>query len=381
MYCDTLDSRDTVPLQRMLAIHLVQRAAEYYRHCVGQTGVTLLKASIRPVSTLYAFRLDCPAATEQVLVKVYHAPQNAEAVSNVANTGRPWLFPKPAWETKAELEYCTLTHIHQYFTALADPRMTAIRILDCLPELRAVVMEKVPATSLDTHLLGVNRLRPFVPVGGSQAAFRHAGAWLRRFHALPPLEHTQARHTSRDEFIGTVAEFTSYLSQKQGNAPYFKRICETTNKLAYRCLPERLPLGLSHTDFAPRNVLVGRDDRVAVCDTLGRWRAPIYEDIAHFLVALETAEPQMISQGWLYNRRALDECGRQFLGGYFPDTEVPEDAIRVFQIQQLLYKWVIGLHSRRQAKGWRQVAKGCRQVLRTRFLARGLSRMLPEAEL
>ena len=52
-------------------------------------------------------------------------------------------------------------------------------------------------------------------------------------------------------------------------------------------LPADLPLGTSHGDYAPRNILVGAHGEVTVLDTLGRWRAPIYSDLGNFLFAIK----------------------------------------------------------------------------------------------
>ena len=66
---------------------------------------------------------------------------------------------------------------------------------------------------------------------------------------------------------------------------------------------------------------------------------PIYEDLAYFLVAIETNRLQSYSWGMALDRALLDRYFQAFLAGYFGKDEVPSAELGLFQVQALLDKW------------------------------------------
>jgi aminoglycoside phosphotransferase (APT) family kinase protein len=103
-------------------------------------------------------------------------------------------------------------------------------------------------------------------------------------------------------------------------------------------LPEPLPTVVSHGDFAPRNILVDDAGRLAVIDLLARWQAPPYEDLAGFLVSLETSRVNTATRGLVFGR-AVERLEPAFLAGYFGSAPVPRRAIRLYELLLVLDKW------------------------------------------
>lgn len=108
---------------------------------------------------------------------------------------------------------------------------------------------------------------------------------------------------------------------------------------AIKILPDLLPLGIGHGDFAMRNILFDSSDRVIVIDTLAKWRVPIFEDIGCFINGLKMSVPQVISQGLAFSSDKLKAYERLFLHGYFEQRFIPYPAIRLYEILALLDKW------------------------------------------
>jgi Ser/Thr protein kinase RdoA (MazF antagonist) len=131
-----------------------------------------------------------------------------------------------------------------------------------------------------------------------------------------------------------------------------------------------LPLGLTHRDFAPHNVLVSPEGRVTVFDTDAQWHAPVYADLAHFLVALKLSSPQICSAGSYLDARTLANYEKEFLRGYFGDTPPPTDAIRLFECVWVLEWWVSLAHYRHSAKGVRRALRWCQLHFCSRYLMR-----------
>jgi Ser/Thr protein kinase RdoA (MazF antagonist) len=133
---------------------------------------------------------------------------------------------------------------------------------------------------------------------------------------------------------------------------FFQKVSSSVETRALKILPESLPVGLGHGDFAMRNILVGSDERITVLDTYAKWRAPIYEDIGYFLSALKLSAPQVISQGLIFDRAQLSAYERAFLEGYFEQKPIPYQEIRLYEMLSLLDKWssVITYYRRRGGK-------------------------------
>jgi aminoglycoside phosphotransferase (APT) family kinase protein len=129
---------------------------------------------------------------------------------------------------------------------------------------------------------------------------------------------------------------------------------------AAEALPEQLPCGLNHGDFAPWNVLVDRGGRVQVIDTLGKWTAPIYEDLARFLFGVELSPQQIWTGGQLVGTAELQWIRHQFWSGYFGAEPVPVRAIRLFECQMTLERWVALEYASRTARRWRRWIKNAR---------------------
>jgi hypothetical protein len=171
-----------------------------------------------------------------------------------------------------------------------------------------------------------------------------------------------------------------FLSTALGDRPFPSNLMEDVSAAAHAGLPARLPLGFSHTDFAPRNVLVASNGSITVIDTLGRWQAPVYEDLGHFLFALHTSEIQVYSQGCWLSETVLRDFEQAFLAGYFGEHPFPETALRLFQLQSLLYRWAALVHSARRPVGVRRLPMRCRFAAANRFFGRCLHHLLRDLQ-
>src|SRR4030095_6204969 len=171
----------------------------------------------------------------------------------------------------------------------------------------------------------------------NDAAFANAGGWLRAYHSLA--KEADAYYYKRAEFLEWLKGLTEYLGTKLGDHEFFESVSSRVTASALEELPEDLPLGLSHGDYAMRNILVGHEGRVTVLDTLARWRTAIFEDLGYFLANLKLTWPQVISQGLAYKQDLIIRYERAFLKGYFADDQLPIRAIRLYEIHAVLDKW------------------------------------------
>jgi hypothetical protein len=287
----------------------------------------------RPTASLYELDLDDAGATMSLLVKV---PLVAAPGSGDRRVSRPRLVDQPDAILSRTLEHAALAAIHEHFTALGDPRFGTIRVFDGVAPPGALVMERLHQPSLRSLLMRAQRWRPGGDDERLRCAFANAGAWLRRYHGMEPGEHALVRHARRGDVVAHCEAIAAWAGPRIRQEAFLRAAAAEIGTVAERVLPDPLPLGLSHGDFALRNVLVSDAGRTTVCDTRSRWVTAIYEDLGYFLAWLRWNWPQLYSFGLAFDPRLLDRCEREFLHGYFADAEVPVEALRVYRLVALL---------------------------------------------
>jgi aminoglycoside phosphotransferase len=238
-------------------------------------------------------------------------------------------------------------------------------------------MEEVQDPSLRRLFVEVNRLHsPFTDVN-LDTPFRNVGAWLRTYHALPKRNGVETRLARRTEFAELLVKVTDFLSNALGNESFFQNVASTTTANALEALPDLLPLGLGHGDYAMRNILVGPNNRVTILDTLARWQTSIYEDIAHFLVGLKMNRLQAVTQGLAFSPQRLAHYEEEFLAGYFGQEPIPFQSIRLYEILVLLNRWTSHVSRADQyIAGSRVIGSKLQLTLTGRFFRRSVVNLL-----
>lgn len=370
------------PQSTTFASHLRENGPRYFTDLSpAPLNVQLVSVWKRPASKFYRYNVGIESQHRSVLVKVpllRDRPGDQDRDEGQASGESPSLVPKTDPAIKFELEHTAMTAIQDFFEGINDPRFGAIRILDVLPDHHAIVMEEARDPSLRRLFLKASRLRLPVTSIDLDALFQNAGAWLRAYHFLPKQDQVTARHTRCAEFIAMVREHTQFLARLLDDKPFFQNIASATTEKSLETLPESLPLGLAHGDYAMRNILVGFNNRVTVLDTLAKWRAPIYEDIAYFLIELKTNRLQVLSQGLAFSTECLGRYEREFLAGYFGRQPIPHHAIRLYEVLLLLNKWSGQVaHVGQQAAGKHGGAMGTlRLALMNRYFRKSIDLLL-----
>ncbi|MGH7199413.1 MAG: hypothetical protein ACREJB_02340 [Planctomycetaceae bacterium] len=353
--------------------YLTENAGRYYPELDSPpVRVTLRGVRRRSYSVIYRFTLEAGDRRRPIVVKV-RRPLNGSTDLGQA-VPRPRVVPLRADAAALEHEHAALSAIHAHFTRQEDARFDAVRILDLLDEHQALVMDELRQPTLSRAMLRGNRLQHRSAGPMLRRSFRHTGAWLRRFHQLPPLPHTRDLPSSRAQFVATIFGLSDYLG---GLLPARKLLHDAVMRAA-DALSEKWPLATGHGDFAPRNVFVGDNERITVIDTIALWRVPISQDIGCFLVAMNASRPQVYTQGGWCPAAVRRAWESEFLQGYFGDAEVPMQTIRLHELQALLDRWASTIHDPPRPTGLRRGAQPLRLMLLNRFFRRYLASLLAE---
>lgn len=319
--------------------HIRSHAPGYYPALSSEKlDVRLLSKQERASAVLYRFKVGNEAQNRSVFVKV---PLRLTGKAYTGRNGyeKPQLFPKTEPRDMHWLHYTALKTIYDYYTSLDKEQLGAIRVLDYLPQYHAIFTEESSDPKLRDLFFKENRLR--FPFGHARlsTAFENVGMWLRLYHIMPKDKDVQSRHKGKNDYVEAITTITDFLAKTLRREAFLKDTAARLISAARETLPELLPLGLGHGDYAMRNILIGPNSRVTVLDTFAKWRAPIYEDIGYFLTDLKLSSPQVLSHGLAFKSDRLSAYEEMFLKGYFGQQPIPYRAIRLYEALAILDKW------------------------------------------
>ena len=323
----------------VLTAHIREHAARYFPGGnAAQMSVQMMVEQKRPSAILYRFKVTDGGETHFIIVKVPARGVLKDRV-NQLDFAKPLLFPKADSDEMHFLHYTALMAIHYYLSGLNRNELGSIRVLDYLPDFQAIIMEESNDRNLRDLVLKESRLRAPSSRANLLPVFRNIGLWLRVYHTMPKTEQVQVRHAHREDFVEGMLKLTGFLTERLGDKSFFESLASSLRHQVHEILPEHLPLGLGHGDYALRNILVSPTARVTVLDTFAKWRTPIYEDIGYFLTGLKMTSEQVASYGLVFSQVQLEEYENAFLKGYFEQKPIPYPAIRLYEMLALLDKW------------------------------------------
>ncbi len=308
---------------------------------VDAVRIVVERVDTRPRSRIIRLRAVADATALDLLLKQLVGPGDVPTGPNpVGRFGepRPRLASPGTLADRYRLEFDALRATELRLERLDDPRFAAVPVLGYVPDHHALLMVRLQAPNLRDLVAREVRGMPGRTRIDLDAAVSRAAAWLRGYHAMAtcPLP---VRHERREDLLELVARLCAFLGRGLGSPAYFEGLAAELHRLAERCLPERLPLGLAHADFAPRNVLVTRDGRIAVLDMAGGTRIPIFEDVAYFAASLRTPLPRIVTQGVVHDAAAIARLERRFVEAYFEPEPAAWGAIRLYEVLVILDRW------------------------------------------
>jgi hypothetical protein len=325
--------------ERAVANHLAAHAYRYVAHDSGEPAqLRIVDRRARSYSTVFRFEVVIGTARRDVIVKLSAPAAVAQRGAAPSDMDRPRIASpaNPAW--KYRLEHRALSLIERHF-ASGDDRFDAVRVHELLPRHRAVVMEAMDQPTLRRVVLAAGRRPAGRGLDSLDTAFEYAGAWLQRFHRLEPIPTPPLLQPCRSDLVTFQAELITFLADLTGDHAFLAWLERELAARAVTLLPEILPAGLLHGDFAMRNAFVVDGERIAVLDTLARHRAPIHRDIGFFLADLDYTVLAAAGLGaWAYPAR-VRRYRAAFLDGYFDGGAAPHEAVALFEVTALLERW------------------------------------------
>jgi hypothetical protein len=316
---------------------ILRRVREDWREwfpglAVGEERVALRVLSDRPRCRLYAVTIGRDA-TPRAVAKV------RRDVKTSPGDRRPTLSAEPLTADElAAHEFAGLGDIER--AVQDDDRFRAVRPLAHLEDQATILMDYVPGVTLRDALMRRSRLR--LPPAGQDRLTRdpwvQVGGWLRTFQCSVDHHGRPARQSRREEILERFDAYGRFLEERLGRRPVAE-LAHRGAQLASHALPDPVPLATGHGDFAPRNMFVCPDGRLAVFDPLVRWAVPAYEDVGRFLVGLRLLGLQVHSHGLALNARLVDTADSEVVEAFRHGGSLQVAALRSYQLLLLLDKW------------------------------------------
>ena len=366
-------------IEQLIEQRVAERQLEWFPGREQSRQVWVRALGRRPKSSLFGVYLGDPGGPPQILAKTRLAGATASPQGRPRPSGRPRLRAEPATPQElAALEYEGLQSIVALF-GTSHPTFGVVRPLDHLEAESTILMEYVDAVTLRHRLIGESRLLPHHFATrrrmASSNVWRDAGGWLRAFQQATPTRPRPARQSTRQDIVDRLLAYGDFLTGRLGGRAVGD-VSARAAELAAAVLPERLPLAVSHGDYAPRNMFVDDHDRITVFDPLPRWVVPRYEDLCRLLVGIRMLGLQLHSHGAAFHREALERHERDAIDGYLAGDEPLLPQIQCYELLILLDKWSALVESSTAGRGWRRRLNETSLALSSRYVRDQAERIL-----
>ncbi len=298
-----------------LRTEIARRAQGYFPDVSDQISIEVLhggRPRIRKHSVLFEIAVhDLPKRTSRgIFVKI----------------------PRYASDQAIELTYHTLRDLYNYSLQLPDD-LNVVRPLDFLPELRAILTERVEGESLDCLVRSYPNNPRYADI------IRSCGCFLRLYHEGKGQISWDSNFG--DSFLTQCSAYLKDLENDGVDKQHRERIRAGFGDGA-NLLRQSTPMVTTVKDYVAGNIIVqGR--RTFLIEVTKPRRKPIYSDLAYFLNSLTMLYWK--TPWFLFGSVPPPILAERFLQGYFKEDRIPLELISLFSAQALCHQWHVAITS------------------------------------
>lgn len=218
-------------------------------------------------------------------------------------------------------EFQALEVMQEIIKEQQNPSLGAIRPLSCLPRWNALVMEESEGKNFEELIIDLwarlglrNRTR-------FQHALLGAGKWLQCYHAnLGKPGYGYFRAKGITEKYQKLIEELGGKNKSKIDLSLLQEMLVASSEVVDN---ERVLMSLQNGDLYFTNIILTKDDRVALLDFDPRIqiREPIYYDLGTIITELLVQKAKVKSLGFLLSPAYISEGSDLFLEGYFGEEK------------------------------------------------------------
>ena len=240
-------------------------------------------------------------------------------------------IPRYASDHAIELTYHTLRDLYNYSLQLPDD-LNVVRPLDFLPELRAIITERVEGESLDCLVRGHPDTALYAQI------IKSCGCFLRLYHEGKGDISWESNFA--EAFLTQCSAYLEDLENDGVGTRERERIRAGFQDSA-SLLAQSTPMVTTVKDYVIGNIIVqGR--RIFFIEVTKPRRKPIYSDLAYFLNSLTMLYWK--TPWFLLGSVPSPTLSERFLQGYFK-VPIPVELISLFSAQALCHQWHVAITS------------------------------------
>ena len=240
-------------------------------------------------------------------------------------------IPRYASDQAIELTYHTLRDLYNYSLQLPDD-LNVVRPLDFLPELRAIITERVEGESLDCLVRSQPDNALYAEI------VKSCGCFLRLYHE--GMGDISWESNFSEAFLTQCSAYLKDL-ENDGLGKRERERIRAGFQDGASLLAQSTPMATTVKDYVIGNIVVqGR--RIFFIEVTKPRRKPIYSDLAYFLNSLTMLYWK--TPWFLFGSVPPPILAERFLQGYFKDR-IPLELVSLFSAQALCHQWHVAITS------------------------------------
>ncbi|MCL4295419.1 MAG: phosphotransferase [Anaerolineae bacterium] len=241
------------------------------------------------------------------------------------------------------LEYQALSLLYQHFGENKIEGITAVRSLAYFSDTDTLVLEYVPGSDLLAIVRRAGRpwTKQSVVQTSAKAAYR-AGRLLSGIHQIEQGCYPKKETFNGEEYYQRLQEKSETLLSLVSEEFSRKRLLlvkQAVQELA-PMLQEKTIVSHLHRDLNLDNFVQLPDGRVYTIDTTLYQVGSVEEDIAYFLVGLDTLKQRVLAGDLAIRSSTIDALKQSFLDGYCANGHFSSRILLLFSLLELMQRWI-----------------------------------------
>ncbi len=241
------------------------------------------------------------------------------------------------------LEYEALQTLYNNFGMRESTDLTAARPLALWRDIDALVLEYVSGRDLLAIIF--DAIKPWSGVAVQRRALeatRRGGRLVASFHSITRGSYPSSVEFNAEDYAQRLQERTAALVEYIHVPGVRRRLFKTqgaVGKIAER-IQEDVQISFLHRDLNPDNIVETPDGRVFTVDTTLHEIGAIEEDLAKFLVHLDTLKKRLLMGPFAIRASRTAEIKGAFLSGYASVGCYSPRVLAMFKLLAFVQRWI-----------------------------------------
>lgn len=242
-----------------------------------------------------------------------------------------------------ELEYRALVLLYEHLGSGELGGVTAVRPLAIFPDINVLILDYLPGRNLLNLILAA--ARPWAKQSVVQSAINaacHGGRLLGTIHQIRRASYPSKEIFDWEDYCQRMDEKVEVLSARVVGDNVRKRLFrlrQTVRELISH-LREEITVSFLHYDLYPENLVQLPNGRVYTVDTTLHQVGVVEEDVAKFLVGVDTLKQRVLAGSLVIRSSTLEAIKRSFLDEYSTHVQTSPRILLLYMLLAAVQRWI-----------------------------------------